>query len=422
MSLEHDMAVICPANVRDKWRAALALFEIEPLFVESYNKLRNGSSTWLERSLNQHRLCFKWLLSRPTLVIVDEVHYCAAQKSLNADMLDALLSTSARVLGLSGTVANDPTQLKVIGKGLGLHDGRNFWRWCLANGCEEGQWGGVQFTKNKSLQHQHLLAIHQHIYPNRGSRLLKAELKDQLPPQLVQPEAVTVADDMDDEPTCVQVALQAVVDAELADEERAAEKAEEAGGLVEVAGFTKDLRARQYAELQLCRWLAEDAAEAWAQGNAVVIFCLFDGTVGCVKEWLEGETKAEVLEYTGNVPAARRKANLEEFQNNRKRLLVANLGAGAQSIDMHDTIGTAPRVGYICPTYSAKLLLQAMGRFDRDGKKTPSIIKLPFTSGVQDKVMANVQGKLDNMALLQDGDINMRPQVRILKKRKTTKK
>lgn len=424
----YRVAVICPANVKDKWCAALAQFKVMPLFVESFNKLRNGSTEWLKRvdrlspngKTTKHELT--WALPMVTLVIVDEVHYCSALKSINAEMLSALLDTQGvKVLGLSGTVASDPTQLKVVGRGLGLHDGRNFWRWCLAHGCEEGQWGGIQFTTNKSLQHQHLTAIHRHIYPNRGSRLLKAELKDKLPVQLVQPERVSVSQDVDEEPECVQAAMQLVLDAELADVERAEEKSVKSGELVEVAGFTRDLRARQLAELLLVRWTVEAAVEAWREGNAVVVFCLFEETIACIVKLLADELKTVVLEYHGGISVDQRKRNLDDFQNNRKRLLVANLGAGAQSIDMHDVLGTAPRLGIIMPTYSAKLLLQAMGRFDRSGKKTPSVIKLPFASGVQEKVMTNVQGKLDNLALLQDGDLNLKVEVHI-KQRKAKKK
>jgi hypothetical protein len=422
--MDYSVAVICPANVKDKWNAALEQFGVAPLFVESFNKLRNGSTQFLLRSDRQttsgkvvHEL--KWCLPEDTLVIVDEVHYCSALKSINAEMLNSLLDTrGVKVMGLSGTVASDPTQLKVVGRGLGLHDGRNFWKWCLAHGCEEGKWGGIQFTTNKSLQHQHLTAIHRHIYPNRGSRLLKSELKHQLPPQLVQPEKVSVSQDFDEEPECVQVAMQLVLDAELADMERAEEKSQESGQLVEVAGFTKDLRARQLAELLLVRWTVETAVEAWREGNAVVIFCLFEETIASIVQLIHDETKATVLEYHGQISVDQRKRNLDDFQNNRKRFLVANLGAGAQSIDMHDTLGTAPRLGIIMPTYSSKLLLQAMGRFDRSGKKTPSVIKLPFASGVQEKVMTNVQGKLDNLALLQDGDLNLKVEVHIKRRKK----
>lgn len=410
--LGYEIGVVCPANVKDKWRQTLELFHVEPLFVESFDKLRRGTTGALSRKVLANRNTGKeirewtWNLDRKkTLVVMDEIHVCGALKSQNAEMLTSLSETGVKILGLSGTVANDPTSLKAIGQALELHKGKDFWRWCLANGCHEGKWGGIQFTANKSLQHQHLTNIHRKIYPERGARLLKSELKDKLPPQLVQPESVTIDNTGDKIHRVIQESIARVFEASAADDARAMDKEQD------VSGATRNLRARQIAELELIPWIVENALESWDQGAAVAIFCLFDDSIDCVKHLLSHAHKL-VLEYSGRMSDTERRGSLQTFQSNLCRRLVLNLAAGAQSIDLHDTLGTAPRIAYIVPTYSAKLLLQAMGRFDRDGKRTPSIIKLPFAAGgVQEHIMKNVQGKLDNLALLQDGDLDLKMDV-----------
>ena len=61
----------------------------------------------------------------------------------------------------------------------------------------------------------------------------------------------------------------------------------------------------------------------------------------------------------------------------------------------------------LSPTFSAIQLLQAMGRTHRHGALTKCFQLLAYVAGtIEERACHRVQGKLDNLSLLNDGDLN----------------
>jgi hypothetical protein len=86
--------------------------------------------------------------------------------------------------------------------------------------------------------------------------------------------------------------------------------------------------------------------------------------------------------------------------------MIVNLAAGNAGIGLHDLNGNHPRATIISPSYSAINLVQALGRIHRAEGKTPCIQKVMFAAGtIEERCCERVQSKLDNLDLLNDGDL-----------------
>lgn len=416
-SLAMNVGIVCPANVVGKWQdTCMEPFDILPEFVVSWERLRlGGFSDYCDRRpLAKGGATFIWHAVAPVLLILDEIHVAASDKSLNAAIFRAALDNeNIFTLGLSGTMANDPTGMKDLGRAVGLHKGHDFWRWAKDNGCRENFWGALEFTKNRTKAIQILSAMHAHIFPRHGCRLLKSEFKglDDMPPHDIFVTPVDASKDLSD---TLAAFLGEVKEARAGDKERAETRAErrkkkrgEDDGdddEAQVSGGVISIRDRQRAELLLVPYVAEQAREALAEGQSVPIFCEFDGTLHALGSELKDLTP---LYYNGSVSATSKREALRQFQTNTATLILLNLAAGAESIDLHDLSGIHPRYSIIFPTFRAKKLLQACARTHRTGKKSMSQVELVFlTSPLHRGIMKAVQRKLDNLSLLNDGELS----------------
>ena len=110
----------------------------------------------------------------------------------------------------------------------------------------------------------------------------------------------------------------------------------------------------------------------------------------------------------GRQKAKDRLQDIEDFQSDKKRIILANQAAGGIAIDLHDLIGDFPRASYLSPTYSAIQLLQAMGRTNRHGALTPCYQNLVYVAGtIEERAVSKVNRKLQNISLLNDDDLSM---------------
>jgi hypothetical protein len=86
--------------------------------------------------------------------------------------------------------------------------------------------------------------------------------------------------------------------------------------------------------------------------------------------------------------------------------MLVNLAAGNAGIGLHDLNGKYPRGSILSPSYSAINLVQALGRIHRAEGKTPCIQKIMFAADtIEERCCQRVQSKLDNLDLLNDGDL-----------------
>jgi len=165
--------------------------------------------------------------------------------------------------------------------------------------------------------------------------------------------------------------------------------------------LTAILRARQRIELIKAPLFIEMIEEGLENNMSVAVFVNFTETLEALAERLG--TKCIV---NGKVSNEARQKNIDDFQNDTQRVILINIAAGGAGLSLHDINGKYPRLSLISPSYSAVLMRQATGRVWRDSAKSKSIQKIIFVANtVEENVCKLVNNKLDNLDLLNDGDL-----------------
>jgi superfamily II DNA or RNA helicase len=403
-NLGMNVGVVCPANVVTKWTdTCIDVFDIEPEFVLSYDALRSGKTDFATRGSivrrGKTKPKFVWNTEDNVILIFDEIHRCSGLDSLNAALLKgAIDNPHVHILGLSASAANSPLNMQVLGYGLGLHNYNDWYDWCRTVGCRDGFYGGISFdARPGSRAERALKQIHRKIFPSRGARLIRAELGDQLPKNIIIPETVDL---LEVEITAeMKKSLAALEEKEVADADKAAEKE------MEVGAFVKTTRSRQWSEIMKSPIIAEKALELVADGKSVVVFVHYSETIALLTSMIGRKTN--VAHLVGGMGKTKRDEAIARFQAGGARIILCQMQAGSESIDLHNVQGNYPRASIISPGYSARELLQALGRINRDGSFDAECLQyiLFAAEGVELRAAQLVQQKLNNLALLNDGDL-----------------
>lgn len=96
---------------------------------------------------------------------------------------------------------------------------------------------------------------------------------------------------------------------------------------------------------------------------------------------------------------------IADFNADRSRIIICNTRSGGVGISLHDTIGDHMRVSLISPSWSAQDIIQVLGRTFRANGKTPVLQRLIYAKDtVEEQVCKNIKGKINNIAILNDGD------------------
>ncbi len=95
---------------------------------------------------------------------------------------------------------------------------------------------------------------------------------------------------------------------------------------------------------------------------------------------------------------------IEQFQQNKKNIIIVMIQAGGVGISLHDIHGGHPRMSIISPPWSGQDLKQALGRIHRAGSKTPAIQKIVYVAKTYEEQMCQIiKTKLTNIDALNDG-------------------
>jgi len=394
------IAVICRARAVTKWNDALAMFGISPEFVMSWEKARGGRNTHfipIRNRLGRIR-AFHMFCPFPTILIIDEIHAGGGIKSLNAELvIAARRCPNALVLGLSATPADSPLKMRALGFCTGMHQLDNdFWNWCRRNGCVRSPFGGLYFRKGD--RDRVLGDIHRRLFdgPDRwGIRLRKKDLFE----AGQFPEAQTTVELWDlseSTPSWLTPWLEQIDEDEQADVER--HDGNPSPGILAI-------RDRQRNELFKVPALIEEIEERVEEGEWVTVFVQFTRTIQAISERLGG-IDHRILD--GKRSRRDQESAVHDFQSGLVRVLVCQVDAGSESIDLHDTHGDRPRHVIVFPTYKAVTLIQVLGRAVRSGAKSPVVQRIVYSStGVESKIARAVERRLENLSLLTDGELNM---------------
>lgn len=392
--LGYKIVVVCPKAVIKSWHKVLYNhFKLgdQVIDIVNYEKLRTGNkdskvaSYVLNRKVK--REVFTWKIPKKTIIIFDESQKLKNWKTQNAKTCVSALKEGFVVLFCSATNATNPLEMRAVGLALKLFkNGKAYYDWAKDNGVYQGTWG-LEFNNDPVI----LKRLHHVIFDSRGIRLRRDDI-----PNFPESEIISEVYNMDEEDTKHINKVYSEMEQEL----KRLSKIKKGDG---ESTLTVQLRARQETELIKVPLFVDMVEEAIEQGFSVVVFVNFTETLKALSQRLNTNCV-----FDGQTPDKVRDKNVELFQNDSERIILVNIQSGGAGLSLHDLNGKYPRMSIISPTYAPVLMRQALGRIWRDSAKTKSIQKIVCVANtIEEKVCENVQQKLNNLDLLNDGDLSL---------------
>ena len=394
--LKMNVLVICPKAVMEPWRRVLVNhFKMKKNVVGiiNYEQIRIGKTdspfaSYVENR-KTHRSKFVWKIKKDTLIIWDESQKLKNWKTKNSKTCIEAFKQNYKMLFCSATNATNPLELRTVGTCLKLFKGATaYYQWCYEHGVGRGRFG-LEFTTDMKLRQKVLKKLHTDIFINRGVRLTRDTI-----PNFPDSEVIAECYNMDD----ADVKKINDCHAEMQKELKQLAKLSKTDKASELTAI---LRARQQIELVKVPLFIDMIEEGLEDGMSVVVFVNFTETLQAIAKRLgtlcifDGKTKDEV-----------RQKSVDDFQSGKERVILVNIASGGAGLSLHDIHGLNPRLSLISPSYSAVLMRQATGRVWRENSKSKSVQKILFVAGtIEEQVCDNVQEKLKNLDLLNDGDL-----------------
>lgn len=382
-----------PPKVRPTWlRCENCQCEIDPKSPFSCPHHYKGLHCVHVKKREHHYGRFNW---HPGigLLVIDEVHRYAGLDSLNADMVIAAKRQGIPTLGLSGTVAESPLNLRALGFLLGLHKLMDFYPWAMKRGCYKLPMGGFEFCVAEEKKKVLMAELHQELFPSRGCRVRIADLGDKFPECQINAELVDFGD------AAKMQRLYTEMAPEIAVVLRGAELGE--------VSANRAISNYQVIELLKVPELVELTKETVAQGRHVALFVVFRATVEALCKRLGTTCKVDGSQTT-DAQRAERAENVRRFEANEEPVIVCTGAAGGFSIGLRDLTGTHPHSGFVLPGFSAREIRQIFGRLPRQGAKSKSIYRVFFAAGTDEEGKYKaLRSKLNCLDALNDGDLNV---------------
>lgn len=433
--LQQPTLVVCPLAIVTEWKRTAAFFG-DSISVAGYDAIRTGNTPfgrWTNpppRILPRYYRCticqlefdplkpepcpyhptgmhcletkvkkfrrgkFIW---HPNIrrIVFDEVHRCNGSDSLNADLVEAAVqSPYVKAALLSATAADSPMHLSAIGLAAGLHfGGDSYYKFLRRHGCGKlPPLPGFRWLVGKEQQQEIMRKLNHRLFPATGVRMRIAEI-----PGFPERQIIVRMVDIDADPKDFNAAyLQALLEKEQLDLD------------MEV---TRQLRTQQRLELFKVKALVERANHYLELGFSVVIFVGFGATMQVLKKELNTDC---YIDGTQTGWADERDRQVARFQNNESRIILVNKRAGGIGLGFHDLHGGHPRAGLILPDFSARDLIQNLGRLPRSGSKSRSIYEILYAAGTDEypvgekldrKIKSELIRKNSNLEALNDGDL-----------------
>lgn len=377
-------AIIAPKAVIPSWRRVLRYFDVNPSMVINYEMVRTGRTPygkWDEKEKN-----FLWNIPQDSVFMFDEGQKCKNSDTKNCKIAISAMNQGFKVMGISATMAVDPTEMYFAGQLAKLHrGGGDFYSWMIRSGVVKTP-HGFFYRGGRGV----LARINSQIYPAHGSRIKIADIPD-YPECQIDAEAYDCGDN--------SKKIKAVYDHML--DELA--HIESDGSLTKMQrqaeGLAAQMKARRDAETLKIPAICEMVEEYKEAGRSVVVFTNFRDTVQAFKEALQIECVVQ-----GGQKDDEREQHIQDFQSDRQRVIVVNIQSGGAGLSLHDLNGKYPRIAIICPSWSAVDLKQATGRIWRAGAKSKAMQIVFYAAGtIEEEICEKVREKLKNLDSLNDG-------------------
>jgi hypothetical protein len=403
--LNCPVVVICPYNIITEWHRVLEKFGIKNATVVNYESLVRGNSPHLQYDLKKFHATPKWWESRgidisfrkDSFIIVDEIHRCRGQSSLCSDLLVALKNFNYKILGCTGTAATSVADMKSIGYFLNLHNGKDFRQWCRDYGAVLNGYGTIDWSADQSPAHDGMLKINNLIF-NEYKVAARLKREDFIG---IFPENRIIVDVFDlGKNTAKLQQVYANMYRELdALSRRSANYSQHV--------FAIMMEAKRRSELLKVPTMVDWIVETFEDGASPVVFVNFKDTIEGIFARLPEKYKSHFQAIEGGLTKDERDQIVNNFQEDKKRILAANMKAGSASLGFHDLYGNFPRRSLINPSFSAIDVCQATGRIFRAKGLTPCIQRFFYAADTIEEEMADrTEKRVDNLDLLNDADLS----------------
>ena len=383
--------IICPKSVISSWLDVLYYFGCDYYGISNYELIQNCK--WYTKVTKNERIkcpyvekiekkdsksdkkkyIYHWKLPNDTIVIFDEAHRCKNNKTLTSTVLFTLSQKSIKILMLSATIADKPKTFEIAGYVLGLYNNlRHAKNWIRHKGKE---------YKNM------MQGVNKALYPEYASRMRITELKNLFPENSVKCVCLEMdcAEEIEKEYKIIQDAVE-----ELKKQES------------QTIALGKIIKARQRIELLRVPTFLKEIREHLKNNFSVAIFVNFTDTL----RTLGDELKTNSFIY-GEQSLKERIKNINDFNEDRSRIIICNMKAGGVGISLHDKNGTYPRQSIISPSWSAIDMIQALGRVHRAKGVTPVKQSIIFCKGtIEEGICETIKEKIENIGSLNDGNLD----------------
>ena len=399
-NLNSPVVIVCPKVVIPSWTKVLSYFGIKAHCLINYEKLIRGNTEHLSFKDGKDTGPSDYIINFPknSLVILDEVHKCKSATSKNSDFLIKLKMDGYKSLLLSATAATNPLEMKAFGFATTLHNLVSYRHFITSSGAYAGRYGGFQIDLQSQKTIEAMSNIHNTLFNlyKVSSRMTRKMFDKIFPDNHVMAECFNMGTNTD---KINKVYLQ--MESELA-------ALEESSVNYSQHHFAIMTKARRMAELLKVPTMVEMIEDWYDEGISLVVFVNFTDTVEAIEKQLAKNRKfdGKIARIVGGQSDKVRQKDIELFQSDDKRIMIANLAAGNAGVSLHDLNGNFARGAIISPSYSAINLLQALGRIHRAEGKTKCIQKVMFAAGtIEEDACKRVQSKLNNLECLNDGDL-----------------
>ena len=399
-NLNSPVVIVCPKVVIPSWTKVLSHFGIKAHCLINYEKLIRGNTEHLSFKDGKDNSASDYTINFPknSLVILDEVHKCKSATSKNSDFLIKLKMDGYKSLLLSATAATNPLEMKAFGFATTLHNLTSYRQFITDSGAYVGRYGGFQIDLQSQKTVEAMSNIHDKLFNlyKVSSRMTRKMFDKIFPDNHVMAECFDMGTNTDKINRVYQQ-----MESELA-------ALEESSVNYSQHHFAIMTKARRMAELLKVPTMVEMIEDWYDEGISPVVFVNFTDTVEAIEKQLAKNRKfdGKIARIVGGQSDKVRQKDIELFQSDDKRIMIANLAAGNAGVSLHDLNGNFARGSIISPSYSAINLLQALGRIHRAEGKTKCIQKVMFAAGtIEEDACKRVQSKLNNLECLNDGDL-----------------
>lgn len=368
----------------------LAEDEDDENLVDNIDEIDESEKKPRKKKTQSKNTRYDFYLPEDVIVIFDEAHRCKNIGTQTSKLLIGLAKCQNKILILSATITDKLKCFKPFGIFFNFYkESSQFGAWIK----NQMRLNSVKY-KNKCYTDDQIKLdiIHHRVYPQYGSRMKIAELGELFPQNNIIAQCYYLENHIEVEKLYAEI-NDALIS--LACKEFMAEI------------LPSLIYCRQKLEMLKVPIFMDLAKEGLAGGYAVVIFVNYLETLNylCYHLKDDAEEYGGISLVMGGQSIEERQASVQDFQQNKKRLIICMMQAGGVGISLHDLYGV-PRMSIISPSWTSIDVKQALGRIHRAGAVSPAIQKLVYVAKTyEENICKMIKTKFSVMDALNDGDL-----------------